>query len=477
MDLRNAYGSIPHELVKAALVRHHMPLKVTALISDNYNNFKMRAVADKSMSDWHVLKRGIITGCTISATLFALSMNMLIKVAETECRGPITRSGLRQPPIRAYTDDMTLTTTSVIGPRWLLKGIEKLITWARMSFNASKSRSFVLKKGILTEEHFKLSGVLIPTIRQNPVKCRGKKFDASLKGSVAIDQTKVNLENWINKVDKSGLPRRFKAWIYQHAILPKLLWPITMYNFTTSTVEIMERGITARLRRWLGLPRSLSSIALHGNSNSLHLPFTSLVEEYKVAKERSTIQYNFSDDSKVALAGIEVYTGRKWKARNKLNMAEERLRAKTILGTVAKGRASLGYFPSIRYDKVAGKEKYALLQEEVQKSEEESRVTKMVGMSKQGAWTKWESIIHQKVKWADIWHYNMGLKFLINAVYRHLPSPANLKLWNKSDSPNYQLCGQIGMLKHILSSCPSALADGRYKWWHDEILKEITEIL
>ena len=54
-------------------------------------------------------------------------------------------------------DDMTITTTSVIGARWLLKGIENLISWARMSFNARKSRSLVLKKGKIIEERFRLS--------------------------------------------------------------------------------------------------------------------------------------------------------------------------------------------------------------------------------------------------------------------------------------------------------------------------------
>ena len=67
-------------------------------------------------------------------------------------------------------DDMTITTTSVIGARWLLRGIENLISWARMSFNARKSRSFVLKKGKIIEERFKLSGEFIPTMKQNPVK-------------------------------------------------------------------------------------------------------------------------------------------------------------------------------------------------------------------------------------------------------------------------------------------------------------------
>lgn len=76
LDLKNTYGSIPHKLVEEALQRHHVSNKITELIVDYYNNFQMRMVSE----------RGIITGCTISATLFCLAMNMIIKATEVEGR-------------------------------------------------------------------------------------------------------------------------------------------------------------------------------------------------------------------------------------------------------------------------------------------------------------------------------------------------------------------------------------------------------
>ena len=86
-------------------------------------------------------------------------MNMVVKSAEVECRGPLTKSGVRQPPIRAYMDNLTITTTSVPGSRWIVQGLEKLITWARMGFKPSKARSMVLKKGKVIDKFcFSISG-------------------------------------------------------------------------------------------------------------------------------------------------------------------------------------------------------------------------------------------------------------------------------------------------------------------------------
>ena len=72
---------------------------------------------------------------------------MIVKSAEIECRGPMMKMGVRQPPIRSYMDDLTVTTTSVMGSRWILRSLEKLIAWARMKYKPTKSRSFVMKKG------------------------------------------------------------------------------------------------------------------------------------------------------------------------------------------------------------------------------------------------------------------------------------------------------------------------------------------
>ncbi len=121
LDLTNAYGSIPHMLVEVALEKHHVPQKVKNLILDYYSKFSLKVSTGQLTSDWHQLEVGIITGCTISVTLFALAMNMLVKAAETESRGPLSKSGVRQPPIRAFMDNLTVTTTAVPGARWILQ--------------------------------------------------------------------------------------------------------------------------------------------------------------------------------------------------------------------------------------------------------------------------------------------------------------------------------------------------------------------
>lgn len=196
-----------------------------------------------------------------------------------------------------------------------------------MFFKPAKSRFVVLKKGRVSEKfRFSIENMQIPTITENPVKGLGKIFKAKLKDKAAIRYTWEECEQWMQEVDNSGLPRRFKAWVYQHRILPRILWPLMLYEFPISTVTELERVVSRFLRR----------------SCKLRLALKSVEEEFKVLRVREVLQYRESSDPKVIGGRVVVKTGRKWRAEAAVEAAEAQMRHKVLVGAVAKGRASLG---------------------------------------------------------------------------------------------------------------------------------------
>ena len=62
-----------------------------------------------------------------------------------------------------------------------------------------------------------------------------------------------------------------------------------------------------------------------------------------VTKTREVMMFKNSKDPKVATAGIEVRTGRRWNASLELEIAEERLRHKALVGRVGVDCTGLGY--------------------------------------------------------------------------------------------------------------------------------------
>ena len=236
----------------------------------------------------------------------------------------------------------------------------------------------------------------------NPIKCLGKWFDASLHDRDNVRKLEQQVEDGLKKIDRCGLPGKFKAWLYQHALLPRLIWPLMLYEVPNTTVEALERITSRHLRKWLGVPPSFTSIGLYGKTNKLQLPLSSLVEEFKVAKSRLVLTLRDSPDELIRDAGIETRTSRKWSATEAVKQAENTLKHKDIVGVTAVGRQGIGATKTVLWSRSDQKERRALIQSEVRRAEEHARQARAVEMGAQGAWTTWNTT-DRKLTWGDIW--------------------------------------------------------------------------
>ena len=82
----------------------------------------------------------------------------------------------------------------------------------------------------------------------------------------------------------------------------------------------------------------------------------------------------------------------------------------------------------------------------------------------------------RRISWLEIWHADASrLKFLVQSVYEIPPSPANLYTWEKSGIPPCPFSTGKSTLKYIMSVCPRALDDERYRWRHDWVLKTVAD--
>ena len=70
------------------------------------------------------------------------------------------------------------------------------------------------------------------------------------------------------------------------------------------------------------------------------------------------------------------------------------------------------------------------------------------------------------------------LKFHLNSVHDVANTPANMKLWNYSNTGSCILCGwKTCNIKHILAVCSVARNSKRYNWRHDNVLRVIAGAL
>ena len=77
----------------------------------------------------------------------------------------------------------------------------------------------------------------------------GKLYNKTLNEQEQAKEVLVDLKQGLRKMEKIMIPGRYKVWMFQHMLLPQIMWPLTIYNIPESKVEEMQTLITKYLKR------------------------------------------------------------------------------------------------------------------------------------------------------------------------------------------------------------------------------------
>ena len=80
LDIANAYGSVPHQLIYAALERYGVHPHWIKIHKYYYVGLWSRSFSNDAPSVWHKHFRGFFQGCTASIILFLVAINIILLV-------------------------------------------------------------------------------------------------------------------------------------------------------------------------------------------------------------------------------------------------------------------------------------------------------------------------------------------------------------------------------------------------------------
>ena len=477
LDIANAYGSVPHKLVFFSLNRYGIPEKWINLIKNYYKGLWSCSFSANSPSSWHQHQKGIFAGCTISVILFLVAINTIIEYATMNNPKTYTLSeGVSMSPMRAFMDDLSILSPSVTSAQTILDRTKTALDWARMQLNTKKSRSIVIKAGrTMNTNPFQVSDDIIPSIHDNPVKFLGRVIDGSLTDRKSITELTEKLQDGLALIDKSDHTGVNKVWIMQNLLMARLRWTLMIYEIPMSSVESLQTLISISLRKWLGLNKNITSVALYSKSSPCPLPIKSLSSIFKCAKAGASLQLKHSKDPLVRSVTVNLDCGRKWRVQKSIDDAEQRIAMNNILGHTQTGRAGFGSIPYVKTPLQSTTEYRKLVSGLIMKEEDECFFAKSVQLSIQGQWTKWQNYVNKDLSWKAIWALPPNLlSFCIGATYDTLSSPNNLFRWGLSSNKMCPLCSSVNCtVAHVLSGCKKSLQQGRYTYRHNSVLKEI----
>ena len=321
LDIANAYGSIPHELIFLALKRYGVSDHCITLIRNYYSGLWTKCFTDNCFSSWTCHERGIFAGCTLSIILFLCGMNIIIEYTlQADARNFITSANVALPLARAFMDDLALMTENVPDAQKVLERCTKALSWARMKFRPDKSRSIVLHKGKsmnvspFSADPTASAATFIPSIHKNPVKFLGRIIDGSLEDFKRTDELSTKLTDGLILIDKSKHNGPAKLWILHHLLMPRIRWPHLIYEIPMTKVVALEMKISTYIRKWLGLHRSITNRSFYSSTSPCPLPLASLTSILKAQKVSGHLQLRDSTDPPISSSVPE---GRKLRCRGR----------------------------------------------------------------------------------------------------------------------------------------------------------------
>ena len=489
LDLANAYGTVPHKLIEFALRRYHVPDSWIKVVLDYYNGLWGRSSSSGSYSEWTRYEKGIFAGCTISVILFLVAFNVFLDYVDKD---DIERYKINGNPIevfRGFMDDLSTLTTRVPMTALALDRTNTALKWGRMKLKPSKSRSLVMLKGkVLDVEPFSVDGIKIPGLHKEPLRTLGRVFDCSITDKESIKGLQNKFVTSLIKIDKSRLTAFMKLWALHNILQFQIRWDFMIYEIPLYIIESMERKQSIFIRKWLGVSRSLTDVALYSTETPCPLPFKSLVALFKTTKVTSFLQLSHSQDNQVTSCLKEHNTGKKWSTSAALSDAQARLNHQRLVGDVrgARGvetestnlRAGLGFISAPSIPNSDGqKEHRQHISKIIQEDHSNQLTVKAVNQSLQGAWTRWKQYLQRDLSWKSLLAAKTNLvRFCVGSTFDTLSTPNNLQRMGLITNPRCTLCNQDGCgILHILTACPVAFQQKRYTYRHNNILRSLAD--
>lgn len=496
IDLKNAYGSVRHALILYALLRYHFPPFIIKLLISYYDLLVAQIVTPNFSSKWIHYAIGIFQGCTLSTILFNIAYNILSEwMSSDNTPGYNYKNRKTELKTLLFADD-----TTFISGRWrdaqqMLNHASAFFDWS-VTMKARPNKCVCLAWARIEKGHshqvevlinnknyapidpkLVLQGETIPCLFKQQFKFLGRKIGGQLSDPIQKQHLLDQCESMLAHANSLMLSGAMKLWIYNNYIVSVLCWQMMIYDPAKVLGTKLETIARPFLKLWSGL-------ALSANDTMLYLPMSEkglglknlsiVLKQLQVSKLHIL---KHSEDPKVR----QLYANKKEKAEKLLRWNPikelEELERTVELAKMTKhsqsGTQGLGSMNE-REDSDPKKENRKEVLRACKNKYLHEKLVHLHSLAIQGQWLKWDEHMRSDRSWTQFLYYlpQELFEWANNAQLRTLPTPDNLRRWNKSSHSRCELCYTTNCtLLHILNCCSFSLHHNRYTWRHNGILR------
>ena len=137
LDLKNAFGSVPHTTMWEMMNRLNVPTHLIAICKEIYHGSSQTIRGAEGATPLIEVNRGIKQGCPLSPLLFNLVLEGVLPALNNNYIGYQFRGGARVRCL-AYADDLCIISPQKAEVNSMLKTILQFFNWAGLELNTSK---------------------------------------------------------------------------------------------------------------------------------------------------------------------------------------------------------------------------------------------------------------------------------------------------------------------------------------------------
>ena len=305
LDVRNAFGSIPHGALLTTLSHMGFPADLVEMIGHIYTGATTEIVTPLGKTDSIPIHSGVKQGCPLSAILFNLSVELIIRKCKAKAqelpRGSLQHHG--QPiSILAYADDLVILARNKESLQSILDAVSSAADTLHLQFRPDKCASLSMNKHAprIQLNEFFIQGKLTPALqREDHYRYLGVPI--GLIPNVADLQKLVDdLTSKLDKIEKSLLAPWQKLDAIRTFIQPCLTYALRSTNPTTKSLQSYRSQLIQTIRSVCSLPTRATTHYIFASKQAGGLGFTDPTRENHLQTIVQAVKMLASQDSTVS---------------------------------------------------------------------------------------------------------------------------------------------------------------------------------
>ena len=302
IDLRDAFGSVSHDLIAHTLRAKGFSEDLVTMIMDSYQGATTRYVNGET-SQPIFLNRGVRQGCPLAPTLFNLCVEGLLeKLTKQEADG--FEVGNKRITVQAYADDILLISDTEQGLKNLASTLERFCAATNLTINVDKCRtmSYIVTANRRTtaDVTFELRGQPVKTVSLTDyMEYLGCPIAVTKEAKMEHARGRIlEVLGMVNRVRMSHLTFVQTLDSLKRFIIPKLDYELANGVCPKGELEMLDQQMRCALQDLLG-KQSMPTEFFYTAWKDGGLGLPKLVERWSVLQIRTFLNMLQAPDGTV----------------------------------------------------------------------------------------------------------------------------------------------------------------------------------